>query len=700
MKKILITFFTVIVIMGMVIPVSAVESFVPYKTYEYNTQEESVTAPVGYLPQNRIYSDDIGLTLSLNNPTDMIFDEKDTVYILDSGNSRIVITDKDLHYKTSIDSFPSLSDRTVSEKFTGARGFAIDSEGNFYIADTDQNRIIITSPSGEVERIITRPNNALQSTDSPFDVTKILIDKKGRIYAIAQSINLGAMVFTPDGEFSNFFGSNEISTTSDIIINFIKRKFMTKKQIAGMQKVTPVTFSNFCIDDDGFIYTVTGTTDEKNMVRCLNFAGKNILKNSSSNAFGDLEWDRKLSEESVKTSLQDIFVDSSGFINLLDSARGRIFQYSSDGRLLTEFGLYGEQVGCFNSPCAIMEIDEKILVLDSVENCIHTFAPTEYIRDIHTAVSKLRDYKFEGSLESWEKILHKNTNSTFPYYGMGLTYDAKGDYASAMKYFKLADEHELYSNSFAQYRKSFLQTHYLQIIGVILLIATAVIITTSIYRKKHKDSAFKGMQRCESSSWLYPFYTLFHPVDGFEQLKEKNKGSYSVAVSIVLIWFLIETLSFFRTGFIFNVYRASDYNFIVSLFQTVGVFVLFTVSNWAISTLFDGKGRLKEIVCVVAYSLVPLLVAKAINVVLSNVLSVNEGAFMNIVSILGIVWTALILLLGLYSVHQYSVSGTVISIAVSVVGMIIIIFLGILFYTLIQQLLDFIASLGDELALR
>jgi hypothetical protein len=55
------------------------------------------------------------------------------------------------------------------------------------------------------------------------------------------------------------------------------------------------------------------------------------------------------------------------------------------------------------------------------------------------------------------------------------------------------------------------------------------------------------------------------------------------------------------TGFIFNDASIKDVNAWYALAQTFGLVVLFAVANWAVTTLFEGKGKLKDIYIVTSY---------------------------------------------------------------------------------------------------
>ena len=646
-------------------------------------------------------ADKLGLTLS--SPSDLVYKNNKFVYILDSGNSRILKLNKDFTKVVSI--FSSFYNNKLGYlSFYGAQGLTIDEDENFYIADTENYRVILANNQGIVNTVITRPDQQLQDTESPFRATKVLLDRKDQLYIICDSINLGAFVYDLEGNFKSFFGSNDVQATAEVILNYVKRQFMTREQLKTLKKVTPIALTNFDIDKDGFIYTVTLTEQNRrnsqfaNMIRKLNFKGNDIFSLSgNSKGFGDFEWDRQSTH--TNTSFVDVDVDSSGYINLIDSGRGKVFQYSEDGDLITVFAGYSNQTGTFAEPVAIESIDGKIFVLDKTNNNIAVFKPTAYTVALRKAYNLLDSSDSDSALAAWEDVLKYNTNSQYAYYGMGRAYEMKSDYENAMKYFKLANAKHEYSKSFQEYRKDYVSDNvgWMAIIAIVAIVA--IIIVSRILKKKmiaKHGSAYSPLE----TKWGMPIYVLMHPVDGFEQFRNRNIQSIPIAFGIVVAWFLVKVVEFFATGFAFNNNRPIDYDFFANVISTIGLYVLFVIANWAVCTLLNGKGRMKEILCVVAYALTPILITTLINVILSNTLTLDEQSFISIINIVGLLWAGIVLLLGLYTIHQYSFGGTLGSTLLTILGMAIIALLVILFFTLLQQCYAFVLSIISELKLR
>ena len=661
-------------------------SMTPYLGYEYNSADESVPAPVGYEPEAIFYGTDIG-SGALSAPADLCF-LGDDLYLLDSGNSRIIVTDPDLKQKQIIGKI-TLNGEELD--YTGAQGLYLCQNGNILIADTDHDRVIEADPSGAGIRVFSKPDSAMISESASFHVKKVIRDTNGITYALVDGINDGAVTYLSDGSFGGFFAGNEVEKTAAVILNYLWKRFMTEEQIRNSKTASPASITNFDIAQKGFLYTVTKSTDGSTSVRLLNFKGSNL---ETETEFGDLEWDRKI-KNSVSTAFCDVDVDENEYIYLLDSARGRVFVYAKDGYLITVFGGLGEQVGLHNSVSALETNGDRVYVLDSVRGAVTVYHQNDYMITVKTASNLLKQGKYGESKTYWEKVLTVNSNSAIAYDGIGLALDESGDYSQALRYFKLAYDHENYSRAFKEARREFVKDHFLPLMaGLVALIAAGVAAGVFLRKKFGRKSAYERSSL--ENKYSAPLFTLFHPVDGFERLKKEKKWSFAVCVILLAGLFLSLTLQFFLTGFSFNTNRAVDYNLFVTLLKAVLIVSTAAVANWAVCTLIDGKGKLVDIFGVLIYSLLPLIFSILVYVLLSRVLCLEEEAFLSLVIIIGWIWTGLLMFVGSMTIHEFTFKKTVLSVIMTFLGIAVIIFLAVLFVGLINQVISFIKAIASE----
>ncbi|MGN1319826.1 MAG: YIP1 family protein, partial [Acutalibacteraceae bacterium] len=120
-------------------------------------------------------------------------------------------------------------------------------------------------------------------------------------------------------------------------------------------------------------------------------------------------------------------------------------------------------------------------------------------------------------------------------------------------------------------------------------------------------------------------------------------------------------------------------------------------ANWLVCTLLGGKGKLKEIIIVTCYSLQPLILEGIIYIILSNVLLPSEASFLSILSTIAMIYFALMLVIGMLKIHDFSMGRFLWTTLLSVIGMAIIVFLIIMLIILIQQFGAFIVTLITEM---
>lgn len=207
-----------------------------------------------------------------------------------------------------------------------------------------------------------------------------------------------------------------------------------------------------------------------------------------------------------------------------------------------------------------------------------------------------------------------------------------------------------------------------------------------------KRTGFQDM-----SIWRYPFYIMLHPIDGFQELRFNKKGSSKVTAVILMLWLAAELLYRSVTDYDLNPFNAQNLSFLRVSLITVLMFVMACVSNWCFCSLLDGKGRMKDIFVVGAYGLLPYVIVRFLCVLLSYFFSMDEQILLNYSVIVIEVWCFFIILLGLKEIHEYSMKKTILSLVLTLVGIIIMVFLALLVITLFQQLLVFVMTVGMEL---
>lgn len=204
----------------------------------------------------------------------------------------------------------------------------------------------------------------------------------------------------------------------------------------------------------------------------------------------------------------------------------------------------------------------------------------------------------------------------------------------------------------------------------------------------------------QMSKFKYPFYIIFHPFDGFQELKYNKKGSLPYAAFFVVLWYISEIISKSATDFAFNMNKIDQIDIRMIALTTIAMFLVAVISNWCFSTFMDGKGTLADIFTAGAYCLIPMIVTSFVCTILSHGLVTDEGAFLTAIKIVGMLWSAFMIIAAVQEIHDFSFGQTVAMIFLTLMGIVIMLFLGFLVYSLVQQVIMFVVNISYELIYR
>ena len=466
---------------ALTVNVSALETYDPYS---YDRWGDAVASQAGYTAEKYVDGETIGCG-SLFEPADLFISHDDLMYIADKGNNRIVITDLDFNLVREMKEFSYNGETLTLKKPTGV--YVDQYTGNIYVCDTENDRVIKCDTDGNVDRLFTKPESELYDQNLTYNPSKVLVDKAGNVYVIVKSQTKGAVMFDVNGEFLGFYGANRVEATAEVLANAFWNLIGTEAQRERRTKQTPIGFSNFDIDDDGFIFTVTESQEvETDLVKKLNPRGDNILDSlgAADMTFGDIP-PAYYSIYSKKSSLTDIDLGPNGELNILDFQHGRIFQYAKEGWLLFIMGGSGDQLGLFLSAAAIESHDNHLYVLDSRKNNITIFTRTVFGEIVTEAANLYNDGLYEESLEPWQNVLKYDGNYRRAYIGIGNALYNKYQYKEAMEYFEISISRVRYNRAFEGYRDQWLKENYVGAIIVIILIIVLLVVYNKL-RKRGK----------------------------------------------------------------------------------------------------------------------------------------------------------------------------------------------------------------------
>ena len=195
-------------------------------------------------------------------------------------------------------------------------------------------------------------------------------------------------------------------------------------------------------------------------------------------------------------------------------------------------------------------------------------------------------------------------------------------------------------------------------------------------------------------------YSLLHPFDGFFEIRFRNHGSILIATLLLAAYAVLRCLSFQYTGFVMNTNNIDEMDALSIFISTVSVVILASVSNWTITTLFNGKGKLKDIYIVICYSLTVLIIGDAIVTFASNFVATEEVMILTSIQMVCYVYFVFLLIAGLGTIHEYGFGGNLASMVMTVVAAAVILFIGVLLFTMLERMFNFVTSVSEELMRR
>ncbi|MBO7310891.1 MAG: hypothetical protein J6U86_05805, partial [Clostridia bacterium] len=276
-------------IMALALPVGA---SAPYQTYTYSIDGTALYSPDAYNPAKTVDSAYMGLdsdeflnkyysgadeaTLknkkTILNPSDIEVDDAMNVYIADTDNNRIVVLNRYYKVKFVIESF--INEQGIPDKLAAPQGVFItedklvgedEHEGRIFVCDTNNNRIVTFDHEGNFLSVIEQPESELFDEGAVYKPVAVAVDQYDRLYVVSSTTYQGIIVMTDDGEFTGFVGAQKVVISA---WDRIWRRFQTEEQRALSKNYISTEFNNITLTGD-FIYVTTSSIGESDVEKSI-----------------------------------------------------------------------------------------------------------------------------------------------------------------------------------------------------------------------------------------------------------------------------------------------------------------------------------------------------------------------------------------------------------------------------------------------
>jgi len=676
---------------------------VPTDAYTYwqkgdTGAKEAVTIRPLYTAEEVIDGNTLGIG-AMVSPKYMAVDNNGFLYVLDSGNGRIVVLDTDM---TVLQTIEEVYQDGEAIPFMGAGGLSVTKD-HLYIADTDGGRVLVCSRSLNVEQVITKPDSYLIPENFPFKPTRVVCDNKGFLYVLCEGSYYGTMMFTDTYEFLGFYGANLVEgDVLSAIKEWFQSIFMTDAKQEGTTKKLPYQVTDVTLGPDGFLYTSTEGGQwsfTRGEIRKMGPGGGNILKFSSNLSsmdaddfrFTDMEYNYNTLNTRITPAIAGLSVDADGFIYAVDRATGKILIYDQMCNLLTTFGGgigTGTQLGTFVTPVSVVGNGEEVYVLDTIHASITVFRLTEFGRKVRQADILSLDGDHAQAKPLWQEVLEQEQNYQIALVGLGKAALGERDYETAMEYAQLGLDQETYISAFKSTQSKFLEKNFIWLFFGILLAIVGLSVFFIISRKREIVLVRHEQLRHATS-------VLTHPFVSFNSIRQTPRLSMWIPTAILFLFFLGKMAEKEYAGFMY-VLPSKESSLLFTLIGTVGLAVLGVFCNWGISVLFEGKGKLKQCYCALCYCLVPQIVGSIAYVALTYLVVPTGGSVLTIVQMIITIITVIWLLLAITIVHEFSFFKAIGALIGTILAMCLVGFIAFLLVVLAQDVVTFVGNLFKE----
>ncbi len=733
------------VIMVLSLPISAAT---PYYTYTYSIAGVALRSPDAYVPDREVDADYMELTnvnrlaelypdlteeqlaekaaLKMTGLTDLEVDENENVYIVDRDNNRIIVLDPYYKLKFIIDNFTNINGNIDSLKapegvFVSASktigGEYIDAK--IYVCDTGNARILTFDTDGNFISEIGKPQSELIDASSVYMPVAVAVDRYDRLYVVDRNSGNGIVVMTDTGEFTGYIGAQKVSVS---LWDKIWSRFQTEDQKELNESAVSTAYNNIALAGD-FIYVTISPNEEGAIanairnkdksgdnapVKLLNAAGKELMRrNGFYPPSGEVDFEGTVTAEdgvvSGPSKVVDVAVGPEDTWSIIDQKRSKVFTYDFDGNLLFAFGDGGQLLGNITLGYlnAISYQGTAMLMLDSAaeKGSFTVYQRTEYGDVLIKALENQNNRRYDAAIDDWTEVLKRNSNFDAAYIGIGKSLYRNHDYKGAVEQYKSAYDTENYSIAYSEIRQQWISSYLWTIPLILAVLIAAFWFIAKKVTKINKRAETSTKKRTFIEELVFAFHLILHPFDGFWDLKHEKRGSVRAGTTILAVTIFAFYYQSVGAGYVSN--PQMNYLSLIGALTSVAVpLALWVIGNWCVTTLFDGEGSLKDIYIASTYSLVPLILTIIPTTIASNFLLASELKMVTLFTTIGFVWLGLLLFFGMMVTHDYGIGKNVIATLGTLLAMVFIMFLALLFSTLLGKLVSFVTNIVTELQYR
>ena len=714
------------------------ETIDQYRSYTVDHAGRQLPIPDPYI-LDRIIDKLAAEPDEFSTPRDIYLNrENGHLYVADTGNNRIIEMDADGGVVRILGEDAGL-DRPQGI-------FRNPGDGTLWIADTGNARILNLTEEGEFLQEFGTPQSDVLVGINAAAPSKVVVDKRGYIYYL-EGTGAGMIVMDQQSRFRGFFGSNRKAFT----LRWLWARYLaTEEQKEKILLSTPTAHSDMYLGGDGFVYTsVAG--ESRRQVQKLSPVGVNIFveKSLERKLYKNRIFGEKRRSWEAPHRFGAVTVDDVGTVTVLDQSSGRVYQYDQDRNLLMAFGRMGIGRVEFGLPSEI-EVDSRgyLYVLDAARSVIYVLRPTRFAELVQRASALQYDGRYEEAAAAWRGVLELASNYELAHSGMAVAFYHQDRWQEAMREYALAHDQLGYALAFYEHRQDQLRQNMGWLVSAVFAVMLGVVVTPAVStrfripgRRRDRETlvvdggvaalppgaaAGRGWSRLAraivsafSKSISVGWGVLKRPIETMEDVALGRSLWLAVgivvlaaAARIVSLWLIafhmratpavgsiLDWVRLYRpvAAYLLPELRWEDSNLFFEAARIGVPWLLWTVSNYGVSALFDGEGTFRAVARTTACCLIPYIIFSIPIALLSHVMTVQERGFYEAIWSLLYFWILILLVVQIRAVHNYPLGRTFGVGVLKVFGMMILAGALILVGLLTVELISFAGEIALEI---
>lgn len=201
-------------------------------------------------------------------------------------------------------------------------------------------------------------------------------------------------------------------------------------------------------------------------------------------------------------------------------------------------------------------------------------------------------------------------------------------------------------------------------------------------------------------SLKFALYCMTHPLDGYWDLTHEKRGTYAAANTILILTLIARVASLRFTSFVIQVVYWEDINIFTYIASVLFPLALWVLGNWGLTTLFDGKGRLGQVYIATCYAIAPYPLIQFPLMIFSNFVTTDEAGLYTMIAAIALVWAAFLIIFAMQQIHEFSPGKNILFTIASLFAMLVMVFILLLFFSMISQGVAYFISLAKEFLFR